>query len=50
MTAATALVTKMTLVHNNAADFESIRGAIEKSPKRFPNLGPLQLIRCDSLV
>jgi predicted nucleic acid-binding protein len=50
MIAATALVAGMTLIHNNAADFESIRGAIESSPERFPNLGPLQLIRCTSLV
>jgi predicted nucleic acid-binding protein len=47
--AATALVAGMTLIHNNAADFESIRGAIERSPERFPKLGPLGLIRCQSL-
>ena len=46
MIAATALVARMTLVHNNAADFEAIRSAIERSPERFPNLGPLELIRC----
>src|SRR5258708_38774959 len=46
MIAATALVARMPLVHNNAADFESIRSAIESSPQRFPNLGPLALIRC----
>jgi predicted nucleic acid-binding protein len=50
MIAATALVAEMKLIHNNAADFESIRSAIEKSPQRFPNLGPLDLVRCDSLV
>ena len=50
MIAATALVAGMTLVHNNAADFESVRGAIERSPERFPHLGPLGLIRCGSLV
>jgi predicted nucleic acid-binding protein len=50
MIAATALVAGMALIHNNAADFESIRGAIERSPERFPKLGPLDLIRCDSLV
>jgi predicted nucleic acid-binding protein len=48
--AATALVAEMVLIHNNAADFESIRGAIERSPGRFPKLGPLGLIRCESLV
>jgi predicted nucleic acid-binding protein len=48
--AATALSTHMTLVHNNAADFESIRRAIEIVPERFPGLGPLALTRCDSLV
>lgn len=46
MIAATALVARMPLIHNNAGDLESIRGAIERSPERFPNLGPLELIRC----
>jgi predicted nucleic acid-binding protein len=50
MIAATALVARMALIHNNAADFEAIRGAIERSPQRFPNLGPLELIRCASLT
>jgi len=50
MIAATALVASMTLIHNNPADFESIRSAIEISPERFPGLGPLQLTRCDSLI
>jgi predicted nucleic acid-binding protein len=35
MIAATALVARMPLIHNNAGDFESIRSAIE----RFPGLG-----------
>ena len=47
--AATALVAGMPLMHNNAADFEAIRSAIERSPLRFPGLGPLELVRC-SLV
>jgi len=50
MIAATALVARMPLIHNNAGDFESIRGAIERSPERFPNLGPLELVRCASLA
>jgi hypothetical protein len=50
MIAATALVAGMTLIHNNAEDFESIRSAIERSPQRFPRLGPLGLVRCNSLV
>jgi post-segregation antitoxin (ccd killing protein) len=50
MIAATALVAKMPLIHNNAADFEPIRSAVEQSPERFPGLGPLELIRCASLV
>ena len=50
MIAATALVVKMPLIHNNAADFETIRSTIERSPERFPRLGPLELIRCFSLV
>lgn len=49
MIAATALVAGMALIHNNPSDFESIRSAIEIWPERFPGLGPLQLIRCDSL-
>lgn len=48
--AATALVLDMLLIHNNAADFEAIRGAIERDPVRFPGLGPLKLIRCDSVL
>ncbi|MGD0872210.1 MAG: hypothetical protein ABSB88_21890 [Bryobacteraceae bacterium] len=50
MIAATALVAGMPLIHNNPADFESIRSAIERAPGRFPKLGPLQSIRCDSLA
>ena len=50
MVAATALVAELPLIHNNAADFEAIRSGIERSPERFPHLGPLQLIRCSSLV
>jgi predicted nucleic acid-binding protein len=49
MIAATALVARLPLIHNNAADFEPIRSAIEKSPHRFPDLGPLELIRCQRL-
>ena len=50
MIAATALVAEMPLIHNNAADFEAIRGAIERTPARFPGLGPLTLLRCDSVA
>jgi hypothetical protein len=48
--AATALAADMLLVHNNAADFEAIRGAIERSPGRFPGLGPLKLMRCGAVL
>jgi len=50
MIASTALVSGMPLIHNNAADFEYIRSAIERTPGRFPKLGPLQPIRCESLA
>lgn len=50
MIAATALVHRLAVVHNNASDFEAIRGAIERAPERFPNLGPLELIRCALLT
>ena len=50
MIAATALVARMTLIHNNAEDFEAIRSAIEIAPQRFPKLGPLELVRCNSLA
>jgi hypothetical protein len=48
--AATALAEDMVLIHNNAADFEAIRGAIERDPLRFPGLGPLKLMRCESVL
>jgi predicted nucleic acid-binding protein len=50
LVAATALVADLPLIHNNAADFEAIRAAIEREPERFPGLGPLGLIRCGALV
>jgi predicted nucleic acid-binding protein len=50
MIAATALVAGLPLIHNNASDFEAIRSAIERSPERFPGLGPLELIRCSLLA
>ena len=43
--ASTALVTRMPLVHNNAADFEAVRSAVERTPERFPGMGSLSLIR-----
>jgi len=48
--ASTALFAGMHLIHNNPADFEAIRGAIENSPRRFPGLGPLKLVGCGRLV
>ncbi|MBY0374547.1 MAG: type II toxin-antitoxin system VapC family toxin [Bryobacteraceae bacterium] len=47
--ASTALVTGLTLLHQNAADFEAIRSAVENQPERFPQVGPLQLARCASI-
>jgi hypothetical protein len=47
--AATAMVNGLTLVHNNPADFETIRGSVETHPERFPNTGPLHLVRCQIL-
>jgi predicted nucleic acid-binding protein len=48
--ATTALAGGLPLIHNNASDFEAIRSAIERSPARFPGLGPLELIRCTLLA
>ncbi|MDX2151013.1 MAG: hypothetical protein SFV54_09775 [Bryobacteraceae bacterium] len=42
MVAATALATDMLLIHNNAADFEMIRGSIEQNPCVSQDSG-----RCD---
>jgi predicted nucleic acid-binding protein len=50
MIASTALVARMPLIHNNAADFEAIRSAVECSPGRFPHLGPLELVRVTVLI
>ena len=50
MIAGTALVARMPIIHHNAVDFEAVRSAIERSPARFPSLGPLELIRCASLT
>lgn len=44
--AATALVNRMPLVHDNPADFEAIRTILEIHPDRLPGLGPLDLMRC----
>ena len=50
LVAATALVAAMTLIHNNPGDFEAIRSGIESNPERFPQLGPLNLIRCRAIA
>lgn len=50
MIAATALASDLLLIHNNAVDFEAIRSGIEREPARFPDLGPLKLMRCDSVL
>ena len=50
LVAATALVSAMTLIHNNPSDFEAIRSGIERNPERFPRLGPLNLVRCGAIA
>lgn len=50
MIASTALVARMPLIHNNAADFEAIQIAISRSPHRFPGLSPLQPIGVSTLL
>lgn len=47
--AATALVNRMPLMHDNPADFETLRTMIEIHPSRLPGLGPLDLYRCTRL-
>jgi predicted nucleic acid-binding protein len=46
MVAATALVNRMPVMHNNPEDFEALRMAIEIAPERLGGLGPLDLYRC----
>ncbi len=48
--AATALVEDLALLHNNPADFEFLRGTIERMPERFPGIGPLDLISVKRLA
>jgi len=48
--AATALVAGMLLIHNNPADSRPSAEPIERSPGRFPGLGPLKLVGCGRLV
>lgn len=50
MIAATALVTGMPLMHDNAVDFEAMRGAVELAPERFPGVRWLDLIRCGRVL
>jgi hypothetical protein len=47
--AATALVNRLPLMHNNPEDFESLRTVIEIHPARLGGLGPLELFRCTRL-
>jgi predicted nucleic acid-binding protein len=46
LVAATALINRMPLIHNNPEDFESLRSALEIRPDRLGGLGPLDLFRC----
>lgn len=50
MIACTALATGMPLVHNNAADFEALRSAVEMTPERFPGMGALTLVRVGRIL
>ncbi|MCC6540069.1 MAG: hypothetical protein IT162_21150 [Bryobacterales bacterium] len=47
--AATAIVYKLPLIHNNPIDFETLRMAIEVQPEKLGYLGPLNLVRCTRL-
>ena len=49
LVAATALVNRMPVLHNNPEDFEAIRMVIEIHPERLGGLGPLELYRCTRL-
>lgn len=48
--AATAIVHKLPLIHNNPIDFETLRMAVEVEPEKLGYLGPLQLVRCTRLA
>jgi predicted nucleic acid-binding protein len=48
--AATAIVYKLPLIHNNPIDFETLRMAVEVQPEKLGHLGPLQLLRCTRLL
>ena len=50
MIASTALVLGLPLVHDNAADFEAVRSAVELAPDRFPGIGSLSLIRIGRIL
>jgi predicted nucleic acid-binding protein len=50
MIAATALLNRLPLIHNNPQDFEPLRGLIERMPERFPGVGPLNLISVKRLA
>lgn len=44
--AATALVNRLPLMHDNPEDFEAILAALESSRVRLSGLGTLELVRC----
>ncbi len=48
--AATAMVYRLPLLHNNPADFEAIRLSAETNANRFPQVGQLQLVRCAAVA
>jgi predicted nucleic acid-binding protein len=50
MIAATALASRIPLLHNNAVDFEAIREAVAGAQGVIAEYGPLRLVNCSSIL